>query len=47
MPLALPLLPLFAYQRHTLATGGGTADRTIRIWNAALGNNIKSVDTGR
>ena len=34
------------WQRHTLATGGGTADRTIRIWNASLGTNIKTVDTG-
>ena len=34
------------WQRHTLATGGGTADRTIRLWNAAVGTNLRSVDTG-
>lgn len=32
--------------KNTLASGGGTADRTIRIWNTANGSNIKTVDTG-
>lgn len=31
---------------NTLASGGGTADRTIRIWNTQDGSNMKSVDTG-
>lgn len=34
------------WQRNILATGGGTADRTIRIWNAQDGANLQSVDTG-
>lgn len=34
------------WQRNTLASGGGTADRCIRIWNTATGENIKCVDTG-
>ncbi len=29
-----------------LATGGGTADRTIKIWNAANGKCLNSVNTG-
>lgn len=34
------------WQRNTLATGGGTADRTIRIWNASNGTNMRCVNTG-
>lgn len=34
------------WQRNVLASGGGTADRTLRVWNTALGSCIKSVDTG-
>lgn len=34
------------WQRNVLATGGGTADRTIRIWNAQDGANLQCVDTG-
>lgn len=34
------------WQRNILASGGGTADRTIRIWNSSNGSNIKCVDTG-
>ena len=34
------------WQRHILSTGGGTADRTIRIWNTTSGENVRSVDTG-
>jgi cell division cycle protein 20 (cofactor of APC complex) len=34
------------WQRHVLASGGGTADRTIRVWNTTSGNCLKSVDTG-
>jgi cell division cycle protein 20 (cofactor of APC complex) len=38
-------LSLYCF-RNVLASGGGTADRTIRIWNTALGTNLKTVDTG-
>lgn len=34
------------WQRNVLASGGGTADRTIRLWNSNLGTNIKVIDTG-
>ena len=32
-------------QRSVLATGGGTNDRTIKIWNVSSGNLLKSTDT--
>ena len=34
------------WQRHLLASGGGTADRTIRLWNSNNGNNLRCIDTG-
>jgi cell division cycle 20-like protein 1 (cofactor of APC complex) len=34
------------HQHHLLASGGGTADRTIKFWNTATGSMIKEVDTG-
>ncbi|KAJ6116405.1 hypothetical protein N7512_006130 [Penicillium capsulatum] len=34
------------HQRHLLASGGGTADRTIKFWNTATGALTKEVDTG-
>lgn len=34
------------FQRNVLASGGGTADRTIRIWNTAVNSMLYSVDTG-
>ena len=34
------------WQPKTLATGGGTSDRTIKFWNTASGNMLQSVDTG-
>ena len=34
------------WQANLLASGGGTADRTIRIWDSHNGCNLKSVDTG-
>lgn len=34
------------WQRHTLATGGGTADRCIKFWNGSTGAMMQSVDTG-
>ncbi|KAL0249400.1 hypothetical protein GEMRC1_004632 [Eukaryota sp. GEM-RC1] len=33
------------FQRNLLATGGGTADRTIKMWNTATGMLLDSVDT--
>ena len=32
-------------QRNLLATGGGTADRTIRFWSAASGACLNTIDT--
>eukprot|EP01038_Epipyxis_sp_PR26KG_P014176 gene14176-19021_t len=34
------------WKKNILASGGGTADRTIRIWNTANGSNLNCVDTG-
>jgi cell division cycle protein 20 (cofactor of APC complex) len=34
------------WQKGVLATGGGTADRCIKIWNASTGSMLNSVDTG-
>ncbi|XP_051116482.1 protein FIZZY-RELATED 3 [Andrographis paniculata] len=34
------------HQNGLLASGGGTADRCIRFWNTASGNQLNSVDTG-
>lgn len=33
------------WKPHQIATGGGTTDRHIRIWNATNGNCLYSVDT--
>lgn len=33
------------WQRGLLATGGGTADRTIRFWNTSTGACLNAVDT--
>ena len=33
------------WQSGILATGGGTADKTIKIWNINSGTMIKSIDT--
>lgn len=43
---AVKALAWCPYQRNVLATGGGTADRTIKIWNSGNGCVINSVDTG-
>jgi cell division cycle protein 20 (cofactor of APC complex) len=43
---AVKALAWCPFQRHTLASGGGTADRTIRMWNVANGTNTKTVDSG-
>ncbi|KAJ5797617.1 uncharacterized protein N7503_006913 [Penicillium pulvis] len=34
------------HQHHLLASGGGTADRTIKFWNTSTGSLIKEMDTG-
>lgn len=42
---AVKALAWCPWQRNVLASGGGTADRTIRIWNTSTGINTKYVDT--
>ena len=42
---AVKALAWCPWHRNVLASGGGTADRTIRVWNTALGVNTKCVDT--
>ena len=34
------------HQHHLLASGGGTADRSIKFWNTLTGTMIREVDTG-
>ena len=34
------------HQHGVLASGGGTADRTIRFWNTLTGHPLQSIDTG-
>eukprot|EP00002_Diphylleia_rotans_P024917 TRINITY_DN4921_c0_g1_i2.p1 TRINITY_DN4921_c0_g1~~TRINITY_DN4921_c0_g1_i2.p1 ORF type:complete len:547 (-),score=110.84 TRINITY_DN4921_c0_g1_i2:336-1976(-) len=43
---AIKALDWSNHQRGYLASGGGTADRTIRLWNVLTGKCIKSTDTG-
>lgn len=43
---AVKALAWCPYQRNVLASGGGTADRTIKFWNTANGSLLNSVDTG-
>lgn len=43
---AVKALSWCPWQRNVLASGGGTADRTLRIWNTTLGTNLKTTDTG-
>lgn len=43
---AVKALSWCPWQRNTLGSGGGTADRTIRIWNTSNGSNIRTIDTG-
>ena len=33
-------------QHGILASGGGTADRTIRFWNTSTNQPLQSIDTG-
>jgi cell division cycle protein 20 (cofactor of APC complex) len=43
---AVKALAWCPHERNLLATGGGTADRCIKFWNAASGTMINSIDTG-
>jgi cell division cycle protein 20 (cofactor of APC complex) len=43
---AVKALAWCPWQRGLLASGAGTADRTIKTWNAATGALLNSVDTG-
>jgi cell division cycle protein 20 (cofactor of APC complex) len=45
---AVKALAWCPWQRNVLASGGGSADRTIRIWNTATSNppSTKVIDTG-
>jgi len=42
---AVKALAWAPWQRHLLASGGGTADRMIRLWNTATGACHHAVDT--
>ncbi|TRY70981.1 hypothetical protein TCAL_08248 [Tigriopus californicus] len=42
---AVKALAWCPWQPNVLASGGGTADRTIRIWNCNNGTSLHSVDT--
>ena len=43
---AVKALAWSPHERNLLASGGGTADRHIRFWNAATGTQLNSIDTG-
>ncbi|CAM9426506.1 unnamed protein product, partial [Sphacelaria rigidula] len=43
---AVKALAWCPFKRNTLASGGGTADRCIKIWNSQTGGLVNSVDTG-
>ena len=43
---AVKALAWCPFQSNVLASGGGTADRTIRLWNASSGANLSVIDTG-
>ncbi|KAF4758831.1 substrate-specific activator of APC-dependent proteolysis, partial [Perkinsus olseni] len=43
---AVKALAWSPHQHHTLATGGGTADRCIRFWDTHTGTCLNCVDTG-
>jgi len=42
---AVKALAWCPWQSNVLASGGGTADRTIKIWNTSNGNMLSSTDT--
>ena len=43
---AVKALAWCPFERNVLASGGGTADRCIKLWNSANGACLNSVDTG-
>ena len=43
---AVKALAWCPWEPSTLASGGGTADRHIRVWNTTHGTCTRSVDTG-
>ena len=43
---AVKALAWCPFQRNVLASGGGTADRTIRFWNSGNGACLNTIDTG-
>lgn len=43
---AVKALAWSPHERHLLASGGGTADRCIKFWNASSGALLNSIDTG-
>lgn len=43
---AVKALDWCPFHRGLLASGGGTADRTIKFWNSASGVMLNSIDTG-
>lgn len=43
---AVKALAWCPWERHVLASGGGSADRTIKFWNASNGALLQSKDTG-
>lgn len=42
---AVKALAWCPWQSQTLASGGGTADRTMKIWNTGTGTLVNSIDT--
>ena len=43
---AVKALAWSPHERNLLASGGGTADRCVKFWNAQSGALINSIDTG-
>ena len=43
---AVKALAWSPHERNLLATGGGTADRSIKFWNTGVGTMLNSIDTG-
>jgi len=43
---AIKALAWSPHQRNILASGGGTSDKTIKLWNVGSLDMIKSIDTG-
>lgn len=43
---AVKALAWCPFQSNLLASGGGTADRTIKFWNTSTGACLNSIDTG-